>query len=120
MSAAQYCEHADPRWIQCYEFTFWERYTLATAYYFPTHGLYQQAYTDALVQDWQGYVNIFACLVDAWNIAPLIFKGLYTLNGVSVEGIWDNGKIDVLLHPNGTSNIKIKISTATGVIGISG
>ena len=118
MSAAQYCAHADPRWIQFYEFTFWERYTLATAYYFPTQGLYQQAYTDALVQDWQGYVNIFACMTDEWKKAPLAFKGLYTLNGVSVDGKWDNGKINIMLHPNGASNIKLKISTLTGPISV--
>jgi hypothetical protein len=58
-------------------------------------------------------------MVDEWNKAPLTFKGLYTLNGVSVEGKWDNGKIDIMLHPNGASNIKLKISTITGAISVT-
>lgn len=120
LSAAQYCAHADPRWIQFYEFTFWERYTLNTAYYFPTHGLYQQALTDALVQDWQGYVELFACMMEEWKTQKISFKGLYSLGGVSVDGHWDNGKFSVIIHPNGAGSVQLKISTVTGTIQISG
>lgn len=110
LNAAQYCAHADPRWIQFYEFTFWERYTLHTAYYFPTHGLYQQALTDALVQDWQGFTDIFACMLPGWKDKRFAFKGIYTSGGVSVDGVWDNGKFRITLYPNGAEKLDIRVS----------
>ena len=120
LSAAQYCAHADPRWIQFYEFTFWERWTLNTAYYFPTHGLYQQAFTDALVQDWRGFIDLFACVLDTWKDTSFSFKGIYTLNGISVDGIWDHGKISVILNPNGAREIELRVSEELGTIAASG
>jgi hypothetical protein len=59
-------------------------------------------------------------MTDEWNKAPLAFKGLFTMNGVSVEGKWNNGNINVVLNPNGASNIKLKISTLTGAISVAG
>jgi hypothetical protein len=120
MTAAQYCAHADPRWIQFYEFTFWERWTLSTAYYFPTQGLYQQAYTDALVQDWQGYIEVFAALMPHWKNKTFSFKGITSLNGVSVDGSWENGKIRLLLHSNGAKHIDLKVSSVSGNISVKG
>ena len=114
LSAAQYCAHADPRWIQFYEFTFWERYTLSTAYYFPTEGLYQQAYADAILQDWQGYMELFGCLLSDWRKHSITFKGLHTLNGISVDGNWNQGEIDITIHPNGAKSIPLKISSING------
>ena len=120
LSAIQYCANADPRWIQFYEFTFWERYTLHLSYYFPTQGLYQQAFTDALVQDWQGYTELFGCIIDGWKQERVAFKGLYTLNGVSVDGYWDSGKMRVVLNPNGADHVRIMVSTAEGTIQAKG
>lgn len=120
LSAAQFCAHADPRWIQFYEFTFWERYTLHTAYYFPTQGLYQQALTDALVQDWQGFTDLFACVLKKWHDKRFAFKGIYTLNGVSVDGVWDNGKFRVTLHPNGAEKLEIRVSAGQSTVNVNG
>ncbi len=120
MTAAQYCAQADPRWIQFYEFTFWERFTTKLSYYFPTHGLYQQAFTDALVQDWEGYVNIFGCLLDNWKNDQLSFKGITTLNGVSVDAIWNKGKYRIELHPNQSTFVEVKVSAGEGSIKVSG
>lgn len=120
LNAIQYMAHADPRWVQFYEYTFWERITLHTAYYFVTHGLYQQALSDALVQDWQGFTDIFACILPQWAYQRFSFKGLYTLGGVSVDGVWDNGRYRIVLNPNGANELPIRISGGTGNISISG
>jgi len=74
------------------------------------HGLYQQAITDALVQDWQGYTEVFASLIPKWRNQHFSFKGLYTHNNVSIDGTWDNGKFYLKLKPNGAAKITIKIS----------
>lgn len=120
LHAIQYCAQADPRWVQFYEFTFWERYTLHTAYYFVTQGLYQQALSDALVQDWQGFTDIFATVLPQWEKQRFSFKGLYTLHGVSVDGVWDNGRFRIVLNPNGADQLLIRISDGTGEIKVSG
>ncbi|TVQ11167.1 MAG: hypothetical protein EA361_12995 [Bacteroidetes bacterium] len=120
LSAIQYCAHADPRWIQFYEYTFWERWTLSTAYYFVTHGLYQQALSDAIVQDWQGFVDIFSSILPQWADQRFSFKGLYTLHGVSVDGVWDNGHFRIVLNPNGASELPLRISRGTRKIKVSG
>ena len=120
LTAAQYCAQADPRWIQFYEFTFWERYTSKLSYYFPTHGLYQQALSDAVVQDWQGFTDVFACILPQWKSQRFSFKGLYTLKGASVDGVWDNGSYRIVLNPNGADELPIRISGGTGDIRVSG
>ncbi len=120
LHAIQYCAHADPRWVQFYEFTFWERYTLHTAYYFVTQGLYQQALSDALVQDWQGFTDVFATILPQWKNERFSFKGLYTLKGVSVDGVWDNGSYRIVLNPNGADELPMRISGGTGEIKVSG
>ena len=94
--------------------------TLSTAYYFPTQGLYQQALTDAIVQDWQGYIEVFASMLEEWQDETLTFNGIYTLNGISLDGIWEKGKFRVVIHPNGSSNTQIKISNGEGSITAKG
>jgi len=120
LHAIQYMGHADPRWVQFYEYTYWERTTLATAYYFVTHGLYQQALSDAIVQDWQGFTDIFACILPQWETQRFSFKGLYTLQGVSVEGVWDNGSFRIVLNPNGAKELPVRISGGTRNMKVSG
>jgi hypothetical protein len=120
MSAAQFCAHADPRWIQFYEFTFWERWTVHLAYYFVTHGLYQQAYTDALVQDWRGYVEVFAALMPQWEDQSLAFHGLSTLDGVTLDGYRDREGLHLVIHPGKASSIPLKVSSAKGKLKVSG
>ncbi|NJM93451.1 MAG: hypothetical protein HC842_01235 [Cytophagales bacterium] len=114
LSAAQYCAHADPRWIQFYEFTFWQRWTLSTAYYFPTHGLYQQAITDALVQDWRDTVDVFACLLPTWEQAEFSFHGLHTLNGVAVSGQWYHGKYRLVLTAPTGRRVVLRVMQGQG------
>lgn len=120
LSAGQYCAHADPRWIQFYEYTFWERWTLHTAYYFPTHGLYQQAITDAIVQDWQGFTDVFATILRDWRDKRIDFKGIYTLNGVSLDGLFDKGKFRIVIHPNGAEKMEIRINSKQKQIAVKG
>jgi hypothetical protein len=121
LSAIQYCANADPRWIQFFEFTFWERYTLHLSYYFPTQGLYQQAFTDALVQDWQGHTELFGCMLQNWRDDRVAFRGLHTLNGVSVDGEWNRGKIRVKLTPSGNRTaIRLRVAGLNGMIRTEG
>lgn len=110
LSAIQYYAGADPRWIQFYEYTFWERYTLNLAYYFPTHGLYQQAFTDAVIQDWRGYIDLFPALLKRWEKDPLVFKGLTLRGGIKAEGKWDKGNFKVTLNPGNKEEFKLRVS----------
>ncbi len=120
MTAPQFCAQADPRWIQFYEYTFWERWTVHLAYYFVTHGLYQQAYTDALVQDWRGYVEVFAALMPDWKEDSIDFKGITTINGITIDGHRNDGHLRLVIHPNGASTISLKVSSFEGDLNISG
>jgi len=86
----------------------------------PDPWLYQQALTDALVQDWQGYTNLFASLLDEWREDKFAFKGLYTLGGTSVEEIWDNGNFNLKLIPGSEPDITLKISAGSGPVQVSG
>ncbi len=110
MSAVQYFAGADPRWIQFYEYTFWERWHLKLAYYFPTQGLYHQAYTDAVVQDWRGYTDIFACLLPEWKKETLSFKGIRVSGGAAISGEWNNGNFIVNITPGWEKDIEVRIS----------
>lgn len=110
MEAVQYYAGADPRWIQFYEFTFWERWHLKLAYYFPTHGLYQQAYTDAVVQDWRGYTDIFPCILPVWENERLAFKGLRVSGGATVNGSFVDGSFEVELVPGWAKETRLRVS----------
>ncbi len=110
MYAVQFYAGADPRWIQFYEYTFWERWHLKLAYYFPTQGLYHQAYTDAIVQDWRGYTDIFACLLPEWKNNDLAFKGICVTGGATVSGNWNKGNFTVNLTPGWKKEIEVRIS----------
>ncbi len=116
LSAIQIFRGADPRWIQFYESSFWPGWHMNKAYYFPMHGLFMQAYTDVLVQDWRGYVDLFACVFDEWKDKTFSFKGIRTLGGISVDGIWDNRKIKIVLHPNGAKAVELRISSDSGML----
>ena len=48
------------------------------------------------------------------------FKGLYTPNGVSVDGNLERGKMRAVLNPNGAERVRIKVSTAEGTIRAKG
>jgi hypothetical protein len=115
LSAIQPCHAADPRWIQFYESSSWEGWHKPKAYYFPMMGLYLQAFTDCIVQDWQGYTDIFGCLLPAWQDSTFSFHGLYTLGGVSVNGKWEKGNFEIMLHPGKTNNIVLQVSQETTI-----
>jgi hypothetical protein len=111
---------ADPRWIQFYEYSWphgWHRHK---AYYFTTSGLYLQAVSDALVQDWRGYVDLFACLLPGWDEREFSFHGFHARGRVAVSGRWQAGRFEVTLLPHGESSVRVRVSrhaariTATG------
>ncbi len=115
LSAIQMCRGADPRWIQFYESSFWTGWHFNKAYYFPMHALFMQGFTDMLVQDWRGYVDLFACVFDEWKDQSFSFAGIHTLDGISVDGNWDHGRIKIVLHPNGAKTVKLRISSDSGM-----
>ncbi|MGK7395489.1 MAG: hypothetical protein ACNS62_13010 [Candidatus Cyclobacteriaceae bacterium M3_2C_046] len=120
LSAIQYFAGADPRWIQFYEFTFWERYTLNLSYYFPTQGLYQQAFTDAVVQDWRGYIDLFATLLPEWKTQGLSFHGIVVDGGAEISGNWKDDHFKVSIKPGFTENIELQVSQQADHIHASG
>lgn len=110
LNAIQYFAGADPNWIQFYEFTFWERHTIHLSYYFPTHGLYQQAFTDALVQDWQGFTDLFATVFPEWKEKGVSFKGLVVKGGAIIDGEMKGDKFSITIHPGWEEFIELKVS----------
>lgn len=109
LSAIQPCRGADPRWIQFYESSFWEGWHLPKSYYFPMMGLYLQTFTDALVQDWRGYTDLFACLLPGWEQKHIAFHGIQS-GGVEVSGRWDNGQFEVTLTPVSANTLSLRVS----------
>jgi hypothetical protein len=110
ISTIQLCRGADPRWIQFYESSFWPGWHLNKSYYFPMMGLFMQTFTDAVLQDWEGYINYFNCILPQWNQEPLRFKGLQSLNGVVSNGWYHNGDFEIEIIPGKSNSTKIKIS----------
>lgn len=120
LSAIQYYSGADPRWIQFYEFTFWERYTIDLSYYFPTQGLYQQAFTDAVVQDWRGFTEIFATVLPEWKRQGIEFKGLVVKGGFTIDGRLKGDEMEVTLHPGFEEYIELQVSQPFEKIKVTG
>ena len=116
----QYYAGADPKWIQFYEFTFWERYTIHLSYYFPTHGLYQQALSDALVQDWQGFTELFATVLPEWKEKGVSFKGLVVKGGAIIDGEMKGDEFSITIHPGWEESIELRISQDAENITASG
>lgn len=110
LDAIQPCHGADPLWIQFYESSFWERWHVSKAYYFPMMGLYQQALTDALVQDWRGYTELFACLLPGWENKQIAFHGIRTIGGAILSGTWDKGKFTITIEPGKAKSIELRIA----------
>ena len=110
LKSIQYFAGADPDWIQFYEFTFWERYTIHLSYYFPTHGLYQQAFSDALVQDWQGFTELFATVLPEWKEKGVSFKGLVVKGGAIIDGEMKGDEFQVTIHPGWEDYIDLKVA----------
>jgi hypothetical protein len=120
LSAVQPCRGADPRWIQFYESSFQEGWHLSKAYYFPMMALYLQAFTDCLMQDWRGYVDLFACVLPAWEKKRLAFAGLRARGGVEVSGKWRAGAFEVTLKPRGAKSVKVRVSRQGALVHASG
>lgn len=120
LSAIQYYSGADPRWIQFYEFTFWERYTIDLSYYFPTQGLYQQAFTDAVVQDWRGYTDLFATVLPGWKKQGVTFKGLVVKGGATIDGSLQGDEMEVTIHPGYEDYIELRVSQDFENIAVTG
>ncbi|MDD6210755.1 MAG: hypothetical protein PUB21_09150 [Bacteroidales bacterium] len=120
LSAIQLCRGADPRWIQFYESSFWEGWHLSKSYYFPMMALYLQMYTDALVQDWRGYVDLFPCLLEGWGKDKFSFHGIHVKDGAIIDGRWDNGKFEVTILPGASAAIELMVTPETGTIRAEG
>jgi hypothetical protein len=111
LRAIQPCRAADPRWIQFYESSFQEGWHLMKAYYFTMSGLYLQAFTDCLVQDWRGYVDLFACLLPAWVERGVRFHGLRARGGVAIDGELRGSRLSATLAPLAdASEVRLRVS----------
>jgi hypothetical protein len=107
--AIQPCRSADPNWIQFYESSFQEGWHLSKSYYFPMSGLYLQAFTDCLVQDWRGHLDVFACLLPQWRSGSVSFHGIRARGDLTVSGSWDAGRIHLAITPGKNSPEKIQV-----------
>ena len=120
LRAIQPCRMADPRWIQFYESSYQEGWHLSKAYYFTTSGLYLQAFTDTLLQDWRGYADLFACLLPGWETKRFSFAGWRVRGGAAISATWNRGRFKVVIRPKKAESIRVRISrpditvTATG------
>lgn len=110
LRAIQPCHGADARWIQFYESSFWEGWHRPKSYYLPMMGLYLQAFTDCLVQDWRGYVDLFACLLPGWETQRLSFSGIRVRGGIVVSGRFAKGSFTVRLKPRKAQSVKVRVS----------
>jgi hypothetical protein len=110
LHAVQPCRGADPRWVQFYESSFWEGWHLRKAYYFPMMGLYLQAFTDCIVQDWRWYLDLFACLPAGWRQKRFSFAGIRVRGGVEVSGRWNKGRFSVRLKPHGAKQVSVRVA----------
>ena len=106
----QPCHGADPRWIQFYESSFWPGWHMNKSYYFPMMALYLDTFTDAIVQDWRGYTDLFACLLPEWQGLPLTFKGIRTAQGITVSGYLKGQEMNVIIQPSGAKDADIRVS----------
>lgn len=120
LAAVQPCRAADPRWIQFYESSYIEGWHLRKAYYFTMSGLYLQAFTDCLVQDWRGYVDLFPCLLPGWAEESLEFRGVHARGGIVVDGCWNKGTFEVELRPHGTRAVDVRVSAPGARIEVTG
>jgi hypothetical protein len=111
LRAIQPCRSADPRWIQFYESSYQEGWHLMKAYYFPMSGLYLQALTDCLVQDWRGYVDLFACLLPEWVERGVRLHGFRARGGVAVSGELQRDRLAVTLTPSADArSVRLRVS----------
>ncbi len=120
--AIQPCRSADPRWIQFYESSFQEGWHLSKAYYFTMSGLYLQAFTDCLVQDWRGYLDLFACLLPRWLDQTVSFHGFRARGDLTVSGAWSAGRLAVTIVPGqrAASSLRVRVSRPGVTVAASG
>lgn len=110
LRAVQPCRAADPRWIQFYESSFIEGWHLRKAYYFTMSGLYLQGFTDTLMQDWRGRLELFPCLLPGWEGKEFSFAGFRARGGLRVSGQWQAGEFRVTIKPAGAASVKLSVS----------
>jgi len=120
LNSVQPCHGADPMWIQFYESSFWENWHVMKAYYFPMMALYLQAYTDAIVQDWRGYTDVFACIQPEWKTKSFSFHGIHTLGGTIVSGEWNNGQFEITIEKGNSEFIDVRVSQPVSKINVTG
>ncbi len=80
------------------------------AYYFPMMALYLETFTDAVVQDWRGFTDLFPCLLPAWEGQRLEFKGIRTAQGVEVSGYVKGTQMEVTISPVAAKHLDLMIS----------
>ena len=110
LRAIQPCRGADARWVQFYESSFIEGWHLHAAYYFTMSGLYLQAFTETVVQDWRGYLDLFACLFPGWEEQELAFHGLRGRGGAAVSGWWNRGTFEVTVVPGAARSQRLRVA----------
>ncbi len=106
----QTCHGADPRWIQFYESSFWPGWHENKSYYFPMMALYLETFTDAVVQDWRGYTDLFGCMLPEWKDQKLSFRGIHTAQGISLSGYVKGQEMKVTVEASGATEFDIMIT----------
>lgn len=111
LDLVQPARYADGQWFQFYESSCRLGWQHKKPYYFPTSGLYLQALTEAVAQDWRGRIDFFSALPPSWRDGRLSFRGLQMRGGIIATG-W--------CEPDG---FRIKLAASRdfrGVVGVGG
>lgn len=95
LDLVQPARFADGLWFQFYESSCRLGWQHKKPYYFPASGLYLQALTDAVAQDWRGRVEFFRALPPGWLAGRTAFQGLRMRGGLTAGGWLDNGDFEV-------------------------
>lgn len=86
---------ADGLWFQFYESSCRLGWQHKKPYYFPATGLYLQALTDAVAQDWRGRIEFFRALPPGWLAGRTAFQGLRLRGGLTASGWRDARDFEV-------------------------
>lgn len=95
LDLVQPARFADGLWFQFYESSCRHGWQHKKPYYFPASGLYLQALTDAVAQDWRGRIDFFRALPPAWLKGRTAFHGLRMRGGLTASGWYEEGRFEV-------------------------
>ena len=91
----------------------YKKYGIVSAHYRPftleANYLFCDAVQEMLLQDGEGFLNVFPCVPDDWKNQEISFKNLLCKNNVKVSAVYAHGKItkfEIVTDKEGIFDIK--------------